>query len=204
MGIEDAIRRALANEDKEFAASRWSDALSSSGKSPSWFGVRFGSRLVDSRTIQLNVPPETAFRLIQRIGGDTGWYAWNCLWQLRGLLDLFLGGVGMRHGRSNPDTLRLGDIVDFWRVEEFQPDKRLRLAAEMKIPGRAWLEFEVEGNQNSSTIHQTAIFDPVGLSGQVYWYALSPLHHLVFTDMLRGIGDAAQKSYQSLGNGHGK
>jgi uncharacterized protein YbjT (DUF2867 family) len=204
MGIEDAIRRALANEDKEFAASRWSDALSSSGKSPSWFGVRFGSRLVDSRTIQLNVPPETAFRLIQRIGGDTGWYAWDCLWQLRGLLDLFLGGVGMRHGRSNPDTLRLGDIVDFWRVEEFQPDKRLRLAAEMKIPGRAWLEFEVEGNKNSSTIHQTAIFDPVGLFGQVYWYALSPLHHLVFTDMLRGIGDAAQKLYQPLGNEHGK
>jgi len=189
MGVEDAIRRAIDNEDKEFAETRWSDSLSSSGKVPSWFGVNFGSRLVDSRTVQLNIPPTLTFKPIQRIGGDTGWYAWNWLWQLRGFLDLLVGGVGMRRGRAHFEILRVGDTVDFWRVEEHDPNHFLRLAAEMKLPGRAWLEFEVTGDDFSSTIRQTAIFDPVGLLGLIYWYALYPLHQLVFAGMLRGIAD---------------
>ena len=189
MGVEDAIRRAIDNEDKEFAETRWSDSLSSSGKMLSWFGVSFGSRLVDSRTVQLNIPPTLTFKPIQRIGGDTGWYAWNWLWQLRGFLDLLVGGVGMRRGRAHFEILRVGDTVDFWRVEEHDPNHFLRLAAEMKLPGRAWLEFEVLGDDFSSTIRQTAIFDPVGLLGLIYWYALYPLHQLVFAGMLRGIAD---------------
>jgi len=189
MGVEDAIRRAIDNEDKEFAETRWSDSLSSSGKMLSWFGVNFGSRLVDSRTVQLNIPPTLTFKPIQRIGGDTGWYAWNWLWQLRGFLDLLVGGVGMRRGRAHFEILRVGDTVDFWRVEEHDPNHFLRLAAEMKLPGRAWLEFEVTGDDFSSTIRQTATFDPVGLLGLIYWYALYPLHQLVFAGMLRGIAD---------------
>ena len=189
MGVDDAIRRAIDNEDKEFAETRWSDSLSSSGKMLSWFGVSFGSRLVDSRTVQLNIPPTLTFKPIQRIGGDTGWYAWNWLWQLRGFLDLLVGGVGMRRGRAHFEILRVGDTVDFWRVEEHDPNHFLRLAAEMKLPGRAWLEFEVTGDEFSSTIRQTAIFDPVGLLGLIYWYALYPLHQLVFAGMLRGIAD---------------
>ena len=189
MGVDDAIRRAIDNEDKEFAETRWSDSLSSSGKMLSWFGVSFGSRLVDSRTVQLNIPPTLTFKPIQRIGGDTGWYAWNWLWQLRGFLDLLVGGVGMRRGRAHFEILRVGDTVDFWRVEEHDPNHFLRLAAEMKLPGRAWLEFEVTGDDFSSTIRQTAIFDPVGLLGLIYWYALYPLHQLVFAGMLRGIAD---------------
>ena len=189
MGVEDAIRRAIDNEDKEFAETRWSDSLSSSGKMLSWFGVNFGARLVDSRTVQLNIPPTLTFKPIQRIGGDTGWYAWNWLWQLRGFLDLLVGGVGMRRGRAHFEILRVGDTVDFWRVEEHDPNHFLRLAAEMKLPGRAWLEFEVTGDDFSSTIRQTAIFDPVGLLGLIYWYALYPLHQLVFAGMLRGIAD---------------
>ena len=189
MGVEDAIRRAIDNEDKEFAETRWSDSLSSSGKMLSWFGVSFGSRLVDSRTVQLNIPPTLTFKPIQRIGGDTGWYAWNWLWQLRGFIDLLVGGVGMRRGRAHFEILRVGDTVDFWRVEEHDPNHFLRLAAEMKLPGRAWLEFEVTGDDFSSTIRQTAIFDPVGLLGLIYWYALYPLHQLVFAGMLRGIAD---------------
>ena len=189
MGVEDAIRRAIDNEDKEFAETRWSDSLSSSGKMLSWFGVSFGSRLVDSRTVQLNIPPTLTFKPIQRIGGDTGWYAWNWLWRLRGFLDLLVGGVGMRRGRAHFEILRVGDTVDFWRVEEHDPNHFLRLAAEMKLPGRAWLEFEVTGDDFSSTIRQTAIFDPVGLLGLIYWYALYPLHQLVFAGMLRGIAD---------------
>ncbi len=191
MGIDAAIAHALANEDREFAETRWSDALSSSGDLPSWGGVRFGRRLVDSRTIRVPLPPEAAFAPIRRIGGGTGWYAWNWLWKLRGAMDLLVGGVGMRRGRPDPDTLRPGDAVDFWRVEAFEPDRRLRLFAEMKVPGRAWLEFEVTPDGDASVVRQTAIFDPAGLSGQLYWYALYPVHQLVFQGMLNGLARAA-------------
>ncbi|QDU09398.1 SDR family oxidoreductase [Gimesia aquarii] len=191
MGIEQAIRRALANEDKAFAETRWSDALSSSGALPTWVGVRFGTRLVDSRTTQVARPPSIAFQPIQRIGGDTGWYACNWLWHLRGFMDLLVGGVGMRRGRLHAEHLRVGDTVDFWRVEAYEPEHRLRLVAEMKLPGRAWLEFQVTGNDQSSTITQTAIYDPIGLLGRLYWYAVCPLHHFVFSGMLRNIAKAA-------------
>jgi uncharacterized protein YbjT (DUF2867 family) len=193
MGVDEAVRRALAGEERQFAATRWSDALSSSGALPSWGGVRFGSQLVDSRTVRVAVPPAAAFAPIQRIGGDTGWYAWNRLWRLRGFLDLLFGGVGTRRGRPSPSALRVGDTVDFWRVEALEPDRRLRLVADMKLPGRAWLEFEVSGEGSSATIRQTAIFDPVGLPGRAYWYALYPLHQLVFSGMLRGIARAASQ-----------
>lgn len=192
VGVQEAVRRALASEERRFVT-RWSDALSSSGAQPSWGGVQFGSRLVDSRTLDVAVPPDRAFAPIRRIGGDSGWYAWNWLWQLRGFLDLLMGGVGMRRGRPSPTTLRLGDTVDFWRVEALEPDRRLRLAAEMKVPGRAWLEFEVTRTETGSTIRQTAIFDPVGLVGRAYWYMLFPLHQLVFGGMLRGIARAAMQ-----------
>ena len=187
MGIDQAVRKALVNEDREFAATRWSDALSSAGEVPSWGGVQFGMRLVDSRTAQVKRSPAVAFRFIQRIGGQSGWYAWNWLWRLRGFLDLLVGGVGLRRGRPATDALRVGDTIDFWRVEKFEPNRRLRLVAEMKLPGRAWLEFEITGDDSTATIRQTAIFDPVGLPGRLYWYALYPLHQLVFGGMLRRI-----------------
>jgi uncharacterized protein YbjT (DUF2867 family) len=187
IGMSEAVARALRNEDHEFAQTRWSDALSSGGPPTSWGGVRFGSRLVDSRVARVPVSPTAAFAPIRRIGGATGWYYGNWLWRLRGLLDLLLGGVGVRRGRADPERLRVGDTLDWWRVEAFEPDRRLRLWAEMKLPGRAWLEFEVEGNTHSSTIRQTAIFDPVGLSGLAYWYMIYPLHQLIFAGMLRGI-----------------
>ena len=198
MGVNAAIRRAIDKEDKEFSETRWSDSISSSGKMPSWLSKSFGSRLFDSRTIKVNLPPEVLFKPIQRIGGETGWYSWNWLWRLRGFFDLLVGGVGMRRGRAHFDILRVGDTLDFWRVEEYEPNHLLRLTAEMKLPGRAWLEFEVLGDDLSSTIRQTAIFDPVGLLGLVYWYALYPLHQLVFAGMLRGITDKALYSYANL------
>lgn len=193
MGVEEALRRALASEDRHFASTRWSDALSSSGAPRTWGGTEFGSRLVDSRTLSVAVPAAVAFAPIERIGGDTGWYAWNWLWRLRGFLDLLVGGVGTRRGRPSPTALRIGDTVDFWRVEALEPDRLLRLAAEMKLPGRAWLEFEVTGDGGSATIRQTAIFDPVGLLGRAYWYALFPLHQLVFGGMLRSIAKEAMR-----------
>ena len=192
MGIEESMAKALAREEREFAATRWSDALSSSGATPSWGGVRFGTRLVDSRTVRVRRSPEATFGPIQRLGGESGWYAWNRLWRLRGFLDLLIGGVGIRRGRPTADELRVGDTIDFWRVEKFESNHLLRLTAEMKLPGRAWLEFEVNGDATASTIRQTAIFDPVGLFGRLYWYALWPMHQLVFRGMLRRIKEAAE------------
>ncbi len=195
--LPEAIARALVNEDREFAATHWSDALSSSGNPGTWGGVRFGSRLVDSRTEETDVSPAEAFAPIQRIGGQTGWYYGNWLWRLRGFLDLLVGGVGVRRGRRDPEMIRVGDALDFWRVEAYEPNRLLRLQAEMKVPGRAWLEFEVSGEDGKTTVRQTAIFDPVGLFGLVYWYAIYPLHQIVFAGMLRNIVKAGRQSVHS-------
>lgn len=195
--LRQAIERALINEDREFAETRWSDALSSGGEPSSWGGKRLGNRIVDSRVVDVEVPVAAAFRPIQRIGGERGWYYANTLWRLRGLLDLLVGGIGMRRGRRHPLNLRAGDALDFWRIETFEPDQRLCLHAEMRVPGRAWLEFEVSEHDGHSRIRQTAIYDPAGLWGLVYWYALYPLHQLVFNGMLRGIARAAQESAES-------
>jgi hypothetical protein len=114
------------------------------------------------------------------------------MWRLRGFLDLLVGGVGIRRGRRDPRHLRVGDSLDFWRGEEIEPDRMLRLSAEMKVPGRAWLEFEVAPTEHGSTIRQTAEYDPVGLFGLCYWYAMYPLHQVLFAGMLRGIAKAAE------------
>lgn len=193
---EFAIARALVREDQKFAQTRWSDALSSGGKRESWGGVRFGSRLVDSRTQTVAATAAEAFTPIRRIGGKTGWYYGSWLWRIRGFMDLLVGGVGIRRGRRHDDQLRPGDTVDFWRVEQISDDKFLRLRAEMKVPGRAWLEFEVnevEG-KGETVVRQTAIFDPVGVFGLAYWYALYPVHQFVFAGMLRNICAAVKAS----------
>lgn len=194
IGLSESIALAMRNEDKEFAETRWSDARSSGGKAKAWGGTRFGNRLIDSRTIEVAASAADAFRPIRRIGGKTGWYYGDFLWQIRGFLDLLVGGVGVRRGRRDPDQPKAGDAIDFWRVEAYEPDRMLRLSAEMKLPGRAWLEFEVTPNGTGSTIRQTAIFDPVGLGGLVYWYALFILHQFVFAGMLRRIAIAAMVS----------
>jgi len=186
-GIREAIARALLNEDREFAVTRWSDAHSSGAAPRQWGGAVFGSRIVDSRSVRVPRPPHEAFAPVRRIGGATGWYYGDWLWRLRGFLDLLLGGVGVRRGRRDPDDLVPGDTLDFWRVEAVEADALLRLSAEMKLPGRAWLQFEVEPDDAGSLVRQTAMFDPHGLFGLAYWYALYPLHQLVFAGMLKGI-----------------
>ena len=186
-GLSEAIERALRNEDREFAETRWNDAMASYGEPQSWGGERFGSRLVDSRSVEVSHPPEAAFRPIREIGGEQGWYFADFLWRLRGFVDLLFGGPGMRRGRRDPEQVVPGDTVDFWRVEQYEPDRLLRLAAEMKLPGRAWLQFEVEPTDGGSIVRQTAMFDPHGLSGLIYWYGIYPLHRLIFSGMLRGI-----------------
>jgi hypothetical protein len=158
--------------------------------------VTLGQRAVASRTIRIAASPEQTFAPIQRIGGKTGWYYANGFWRLRGLLDKLVGGVGLRRGHRDPVRLTVGDTLDFWRVEAFEQDRLLRLSAEMKTPGRIWLQFEVDGDQTGTTLRQTAIFDPHGLAGLAYWYALYPIHDLIFEGMLRGVERAAIASGQ--------
>jgi uncharacterized protein YbjT (DUF2867 family) len=166
IGVAAAVRRALEE-----------------GPPPSTSGLR----LTDVREATVPVPPSRAFAPILRIGGDTGWYYGDALWRLRGLADRLLGGVGLRRGRSRPVGFAPGDLVDCWRVEAFEPDHLVRFAADMKVPGEAWLQFEVEGDDRASVIRQTATFLPRGLAGRAYWYGLAPIHEYVFSGMLRGI-----------------
>lgn len=173
--------------------------MPSSGQLPTWGGQRFQSRFVDSRVIEVQADVSAAITPIRRIGGKRGWYYGNWLWSLRGFLDLLACGVGTRRGRRDPETPHVEDTLDFWRVEAYEPDHLLRLRAEMKLPGRAWLEFEVkrvetaDPSQPRSSIRQTAMFDPVGLSGLSYWYSLYIVYQFVCSGMLRRIGEEAEK-----------
>lgn len=193
-GMAEGIAKALRDEERRIIESRWYDAFSSGGDARSWVGVRFRNRLVDQRARKVSVGPTAAFAPIRRIGGKTGWYGFDWLWKVRGFLDLLVGGVGVRRGRPDPDELQVGDALDFWRVEAYEPDRMLRLSAEMKLPGRAWLEFEVIPTDSGATIRQTALYDPVGLFGLMYWWAIYPLHVLIFRRMLRNISRAAEAS----------
>lgn len=193
VGLQEAIGRALRYEDRAFALTRWSDARSSGGEPQSLAEARFGNRLVDARRTHVTVGADRAFAPIARIGGEHGWYYATWLWRMRGAMDLLMGGVGMRRGRRDPNTPAVGDTLDFWRVEAYEPGRRLRLAAEMKLPGRAWLEFEVVPDGDTAFVHQTAVFEPVGLFGLLYWYALLPAHVLIFGGMLRAIARRAEE-----------
>ena len=193
-GMRDALERARANEDREFAETRWSDARSSLGtRARAWGGAHSGSRLVDSRALVVAATSRASFGAITRIGGDVGWYYADWLWRIRGALDLLVGGAGMRRSRRDPEALFPGDPLDFWRVEAVERNRLVRLRAEMKVPGRAWLQFEVLGHGDRSLIRQTALFEPHGLAGLAYWYALYPIHSLIFAGMLRRIGEAAER-----------
>ena len=137
--------------------------------------------------IEVTRSAEIAFEPIVRIGGKQGWYYANWLWQLRGWLDRLIGGMGMRQGRRDPYQIAVGDQIDFWRVDAYEPHRRLVLSAEMKLPGNAWLEFEVQKRGKKSVITQRAYFEPKGWMGLCYWYGLYPLHYIIFRGMLRGI-----------------
>ena len=186
-----AIREAGLNEDREFADKRWADFADVEDLPHRYGGRAEAGRLVDHRHTTVAVSPERAFAAIERIGGPHGWYACDWLWQLRGWMDRCIGGPGMSRGRRDPQRLVAGEKLDCWHVEICDSPRRLRLAAEMKLPGRGWLEFEVVPRDGDVTIHQTAVFDPKGLGGLAYWYAIWPLHELVFTRMLAGIARAA-------------
>ena len=136
------------------------------------------------------------FLVFSRIGGQRGWPTYNYLWRLRGAIDSLLGGVGFRRGRRHPTELRVGDALDFWRVEAIEPDSLLRLRAEMKVPGLAWLQFRAEKIDDTHTrLSQTALFDPKGLSGFLYWYLLYPIHGFIFGSMIHKLCDIAEQKH---------
>ncbi|MDQ6891846.1 MAG: SDR family oxidoreductase [Acidobacteriota bacterium] len=196
-GIREAISRAIIREDREVAETRWSDAFSSSGLADGKAGAaNVGTRLIDSRAVLVPVPPDAAFSAVRRIGGSNGWYYGNLLWRARGFLDLLAGGVGLRRGRRDPEQVLPGDALDFWRVEAVEPGRLLRLVAEMKLPGRAWLQFETTPAAGGTEIRQTAIFDPHGLPGLLYWWALYPFHRRIFGGMLEGIARRSGKNQE--------
>jgi uncharacterized protein YbjT (DUF2867 family) len=148
----------------------------------------------DSRHVVVNASPAAAFAPIRRIGGASGWYYANFLWAARGGMDRWIGGVGMNRGRRDPDACRIGDVVDGWTVEAYEPDRRLRLSADLKMPGHGWLEFEVRplAGGRCTEIRQTATFDPRGVLGRAYWLAVLPLHALIFRGLLRTLARQAE------------
>jgi uncharacterized protein YbjT (DUF2867 family) len=183
-GVHQAIAEAIAEEDRP--ETRWVDSLlpRRPGGTPH---TPLTKQLVDSRWVRVDASPAEAFAPIQRIGGRTGWYFGDVLWHLRGAIDLAAGGVGMRRGRRDPVELVPGDTVDFWRVEAIENPALLRLVAEMRLPGRAWLQFRVEPDGTGAVIRQTAFFEPTGILGRLYWWVLAPFHQVMFPRMLRGI-----------------
>jgi uncharacterized protein YbjT (DUF2867 family) len=185
-GLPEAIERALTGEDQEFADTSWRDVLPQAASSR-WGGIQVRRRMVSSRVEPVHVPPHDVFASIQRIGGRTGWYGADWFWRLRGWLDKLCGGDGLRRGRRDPHAIRVGDRIDFWRVERFEPARRLLLIAEMKIPGRLWLQFDIEGDERRTELRQTTVFDPAGIVGLVYWYVLYPVHRTIFQAMLHGL-----------------
>jgi len=195
IGVREAIARAMRSEEAAQARTSGLYGVAAEDALRRWGGARFGNRLVDSRVVAVPATPAAAFAAIERIGGDRGWYSTRWLWQLRGWMDQLVGGVGMRRGRRDPERLAAGEVLDCWRVAAVERGKRLLLAAEMKLPGRGWLEFEVRPGDGDRTtaIRQTATFDPLGLAGLLYWYVSWPLHQWVFAQMARGVALEAQK-----------
>ena len=149
--------------------------------------------IIERRHRQVEASAQAVYRVCTGIGAARGWYFANWTWRLRGMVDRLLGGAGLHRGRRHPDDLRIGDALDFWRVEDLKADRLVRLRAEMKLPGRAWLQFEVWEAQDGTThLEQTAAFIPKGLTGLAYWYGLYPVHAWIFGGLARAIARRAE------------
>lgn len=193
MDYPTAVSLALADLEARSIETSWSDALVNSQGDivPLVLSTQEGM-IFERRQKIVSTQPAIVFKMISRLGGKTGWLYFNWAWRLRGLIDRLIGGVGLRRGRRDPDKVRIGDAIDFWRVEAVVPGTRLLLRAEMKLPGRAWLQFEALPYEDTMTrLVQTAIFAPKGLSGLIYWYGLYPIHRLIFAGMIRNLAKRA-------------
>jgi uncharacterized protein YbjT (DUF2867 family) len=190
---DDALNRIVEDLDAGRIETAWSDtALGRDGP-----GVLTSTEgmIVERRVVRVSAPARIVYRVVSGIGGDRGWFFGDWAWRVRGLIDRALGGVGLRRGRRHPDDLRVGDALDFWRVEVADTANLLRLRAEMKLPGSAWLQYTFrEDSEGVTTVEQTATFAPKGLAGLVYWYALYPIHALIFRGLLRRVAKRALKA----------
>lgn len=185
-----AVELALEKLQTTGAETRWSGAL---GRRLTYqFADREGV-IRETRTLKVDAPPERVYRTFSGLGGERGWLVWERAWRLRGLLDRLVGGPGLRRGRRHPAELWPGEALDFWRVETVEPPRLLRLRAEMKVPGRAWLQWEARPEDGGTRLVQTALFEPVGLAGVLYWYLLYPLHKLIFSDLVRAVDREARQ-----------
>ncbi|MFI8189215.1 SDR family oxidoreductase [Streptomyces sp. NPDC085946] len=200
IGFHEAVRQALRRVRDAEVVTRWSSASVPGAPSdplptdPDWAG---GSLYTDHRERAVRASPEALWRVVEGIGGENGWYSFPLAWALRGWLDRLVGGVGLRRGRRDAQRLRVGDSLDFWRVEEIEPGRLLRLRAEMRLPGLAWLEMYVDTDGDGrSRYRQRALFHPHGLLGQAYWWGVSPFHAVVFGGMARNIARAAEQQAQ--------
>ncbi len=194
ISYETAVKLALDRTTQGAIETLWSGALSSVPRgTPDARKLRdTQGMLFDRRVRHVRADRKNAFRAVLRIGGEEGWYTFDWLWQLRGILDRLVGGVGMRRGRRDPEWLQAGDALDFWRVESVVPGDHLQLRAEMKLPGRAWLRFDVWEADGESVVRQTAFFEPKGLFGLLYWWTVYPFHLFIFPSMLEAIGRRAE------------
>ena len=196
LAYREAVDLALQRVRNASVLTRWSGATWPGAPSdplpsdPEWSG---GDVEFDERNRHVDAPPEQLWRVVEGIGGERGWYSFPLAWAVRGLLDRLIGGVGLRRGRRDPDRLQVGEALDFWRVEAIERGQLLRLRAEMKLPGWAWLEFRVESEGTGSRIHQRAIFRPRGILGKLYWWAVWPFHGIVFEGMMRNMSQTAER-----------
>jgi uncharacterized protein YbjT (DUF2867 family) len=203
-GVDRALELALRRIKDADVATRWSNASVLGAPSdplpsdPDWAG---GSLYVDERERETEASVESLWTVIEGIGGERGWYSFPLAWETRGVMDRMVGGVGLRRGRRNPDRLFVGESLDFWRVEERLPHELLRLRAEMRVPGQAWLEMSItEGESQPTTYRQRAIFHPRGLWGNAYWYLVAPFHGIVFGSMVRNIVSEAESRDRAASN----
>ncbi len=194
--VSTAINLALSRITDHKVETRWSDATIPTAPwqkaqgDPDWAGEAV---LRDRREAVTDISAAKIWKQIESIGGENGWFGSDFLWWGRGIIDRFVGGVGLRRGRRDPDFLRVGESLDFWRVEVLESGHRLKLYAEMILPGKAWLEFVVEERDGKTHLIQEATFNPRGLGGQLYWYLISPFHFFVFPTMVRNIIKRAAK-----------
>ncbi|MEU4241940.1 SDR family oxidoreductase [Actinoplanes sp. NPDC026619] len=196
LGFEQSVQFALGKVRNADVETRWSNAAGRDSAAeplpsdPDWSG---GSVYVDERCQEVKAPVESLWRVIEGVGGENGWYSFPLAWSVRGWLDKIVGGVGLRRGRRDRQRLRVGEALDWWRVEEIVPGKLLRLRAEMRVPGRAWLEMTAtEDGDGRSVYRQRAVFLPRGLAGHAYWASVLPFHGIVFKGMARNIGLGAE------------
>jgi hypothetical protein len=191
LDYETSVRLAFEKIKQREVETSWTDALASShrGKAPVALMTREGM-IIERRQCTVSAPADTVYRAFARLGGHRGWLYMDWTWQIRGIVDRLFGGVGIRRGRRDSEDVRVGDALDFWRVEAVDPGKMMRLRAEMKVPGRAWLEFQAEYQAGGETLlTQTALFEPRGLLGLLYWYILYPIHGLIFSGLIRTLAD---------------